>query len=557
MNTLEPSLVTGSQRKGKSPVTTVLTYLTVFVIIHAGSHLSLLARHDLAVSDYYLPTALSIILIQWVGPKYVLPVVYLNAVATSYLWGNPVDQWMLWFVFAIPETLYAFLSWFLFRVAYHGKYWLPDINNTSVFMAVGVLIPAIIETLLLQSLLVWTNSQSALTFWNYVKSNLLSEITMSLCITLPALFYLTPYIQRKGYLYQKHPDIPIPTILNRNQITELAGIFASLLVLAFLINFVAYWYIYGFFSLFVAIRYGFGPAISTNFFILLITYVLPKFFVNVGENAVGDYNDVNNILLGANFLFVFAVITGRVISDVKIAELKLVRQNKELKQANEELDRFVYSVSHDLTAPLKSILGLINISRIDDRTSERQNFLDMIEKSVLRLEDFISEVLDYSRNTRTKIMIERIQIKELCLEILENLKQTTDKYVPIEFELAEPEIWQDKTRMKVIMNNLLSNALIFQKNYDGHKPFIKVTSEKQGSDLLIQIEDNGVGIQHEQKDKIFKMFYRGHEQSTGSGLGLYIAREATLKIHGNLWVRSEYGKGSTFVVQVKSLAPDH
>ena len=137
---------------------------------------------------------------------------------------------------------------------------------------------------------------------------------------------------------------------------------------------------------------------------------------------------------------------------------------------------------------------------------------------------------------------------------MENLKYTTNKSVAVEFELSEPEIWQDKSRMKIIINKLLSNALIFQKHFVDHKPFIKVVSKKQGNDLLIQIEDNGIGIRPEQKDKIFKMFYRGNEQSLGSGLGLYIAREATLKIRGNLSVRSEFGKGSTFVVQVKDLA---
>ena len=110
MKTLEPSSFSGNQLKDKPLMTTVLTYLVVFVIIHAGSHLSLLARQDLAVSDYYLPTALSIVLIHWLGPRYVLPVVYLNAVCTSYLWGNPIEQWTLWFVFAIPETLFAFLK---------------------------------------------------------------------------------------------------------------------------------------------------------------------------------------------------------------------------------------------------------------------------------------------------------------------------------------------------------------------------------------------------------------------------------------------------------------
>lgn len=171
-------------------------YLFVFLILHAGSHISLLARQDLSVSDYYLPTALSIVLIHWIGPKYVLPMVYTNAVCTSFLWGNPIERWPFWFVFAIPETLFAFLSWFLFRIIFHGKYWLPDTHNTSLFLATGVFFPAIIETFLLQSLLIWSGYQSMSTFWEYVASNLLSEFTTSLCLTLPVLYYITPFVQK-------------------------------------------------------------------------------------------------------------------------------------------------------------------------------------------------------------------------------------------------------------------------------------------------------------------------------------------------------------------------
>ncbi len=114
-------------------------YPIAFGIIYLGSHISLLARHDLSVSDYYLPTAFSVVLIYWFGPKFILPVVYINAVCTSYLWGNSIEHWPLWFLFAIPETLFAFLSWFLFRVIYRGKYWLPNINSTVLFLGVGVL----------------------------------------------------------------------------------------------------------------------------------------------------------------------------------------------------------------------------------------------------------------------------------------------------------------------------------------------------------------------------------------------------------------------------------
>ena len=98
---------------------------------------------------------------------------------------------------------------------------------------------------------------------------------------------------------------------------ELIVVFVSLLALAFLIEFSRFWYVYGFFSLYAAIRLGFGPAIVTNFYILLITYVIPKFLTGFGKNEPGDYSSVSNIFLGANLLFVFATVTGRVISDLK------------------------------------------------------------------------------------------------------------------------------------------------------------------------------------------------------------------------------------------------
>ncbi|HEX6226328.1 MAG TPA: ATP-binding protein [Chryseolinea sp.] len=537
--------------KAKSSGRVFFTYLCVFLIVHAGSHISLLTRHDLAVADYYLPTALSIILIHWLGPRYVLPVVYLNAVCTSYLWGNPIEQWSLWFLFAIPETLFAFLSWFLFRVAYRGKYWLPDTYNTTVFLAGGVMIPAVVETFLLQWLLVLTGSESAHTFWIYVKSNLLSEITASLCITLPALHYLTPFVQRKGWLYEAHAEIPFPPGPQRQRIIEISAIFAGLLFLSFLVEFIEYWYVYGFFSLFVAIRYGFGPAILTNLYILLITYVLPRFFVTIGKNDVGDFNDVSNIFLGANFLFVFAAITGRVISDVKNAELRLLMQNNELKHINEELDRFIYSVSHDLSAPLKSIMGLVNLSRLDSEQAESKRYLRMIEQSVQKLENFIAEIIDYSRNKRTNVTIEKIILKDLCVRILEDLRFDTAKNIQIIFDLSAPEIFQDKARLKVILNNLITNAISFQKAGEEHQPYIKISSRRNGDLVAIAVEDNGVGIKPEQLDKVFNMFYRGHERSEGSGLGLYIARESALKIQGDLSVSSQYGQGSVFEVLLK------
>jgi two-component system, sensor histidine kinase len=174
-------------------------------------------------------------------------------------------------------------------------------------------------------------------------------------------------------------------IRSRGERTELAVLFLTLLAILFVIEFEEFWYLYGIFSLYVAIRFGFGPAVITNYYIFLLTYVVPKFLIVIGVPEITDPAKVINIFLGASLLFVFAAITGRVITDVKIAEAKIQKQYQELDHTNKELDRFVYSVSHDLSAPLKSILGLVNISRITPEPNEHTNYLNRIETSVLKL----------------------------------------------------------------------------------------------------------------------------------------------------------------------------
>jgi two-component system, sensor histidine kinase len=530
------------------------TYFATFVVIHTGTEISLLFKYDQGVADYYLPTALSILLINWWGPKVVLPVMYFNAVLSTRLWGIPDDRWYHWLLYGVPETLFTFLSWFLFRKVFRGKYWLPDTQNTVLFLVTGILVAIIPEIFLLQGLLVWLGDQPVNTFWPYVTRNGLGEFTSSFGLALPCLYYISPWMKRMGLLYEPAPAIPHPPRLSKNSVLELVVIFGMILAMVFLIEFQKYWYIYGLFSLYVAIRFGFGPAIITNYLIFLITYILPKSLNALGYTDIKDYGDAIDIFLGASLLFVFAAITGRVITDVTIADEKLHRQNKELDQTNKELDRFVYSVSHDLSAPLKSIMGLVNISRITPDAREHINYLDRIETSVIKLEAFISEILDYSRNKRQEVVVEQIRLKELCDEILENLRYMHDfKVINVNLELQQPEISQDKARLKIILNNLLTNAVKFQKRYEGHQPYIRISTRKKGDDILIEIEDNGEGIKPELQPKIFDMFYRGNENSNGSGLGLYIAKEAASKISGNISVQSEYGKGSIFILALKNL----
>jgi signal transduction histidine kinase len=532
------------------------TFLASLIIIHIGTEISLVFKYDEGVADYYLPTAFSLILINWWGPLRVIPAMYINAVASTFLWGIPTDRWPEWFLYGIPETIFTTLSWYLFTYLYKGKYWLPDIQNTLMFLVLAILVPIIPEIFLLQTLLVSLGDQPITNYWDLVSRNWLGEITSSFGLSLPVLYYVTPFMQRSGLLINSPPKrLTLESPLTKVQLGELFLIFSVLTGMVFTIDFEKFWYLYGLIALYTAIRFGFGPAVVVNYYIFLLTYILPKFFKALGFQQFERYPEVINVFLGASLLFGFSAITGRVISDVRKAERKLQIKNHELDQTNRELDRFVYSVSHDLSAPLKSILGLVNISRITQDPNDHVQYLSQIETSVRKLESFITEILDYSKNNRQQIVLEQIKLTELCTEILDNLKFTEDfNKVKIDFsDLVHPEIVQDKMRLKIILNNLLTNAVKFQKRIPGHEPVIKVSTRKAGEKVVIEIEDNGEGIRHEMQSRIFDMFFRGSDHAKGSGLGLYIAKEAALRIHGNISFRSEYGKGSVFTVELKNL----
>lgn len=527
------------------------TWVIPIFVLHIGSEVSVLLRYDQGVSAYYLPTAISIVLIHWWGPR-VLPAVYLNAIVSNTLWG--VSRIYLWPVYGFTDVIVTFLSWYLFSKKAKGKFWLPEIKHLLLFLSVGIAVPVIIEILYLEGVQIYFGDQSSALFVKHTIINLLSEFTVNLGITLPLLYYVTPVMNRYQLLIH-NVEIESPAPLKVRNYFELGLMYAITLVMSTLLDFNKFWFAYGFFSLYAAIRFGFGHAILMNGYIFLITYVIPLLMRSKPLTDLALDMEFIYIHVGTGLLYIFSAITGRVISDLKRAEEKLTQQNRELEVTNKELDRFVYSVSHDLSAPLKSILGLVNISRLSNDHRETSEYISKIEASVVKLESFIKEILDYSRDKRQELLIEQIQLKELCTEILESLR-FLDGYSKIQMdmtELKDVQISNDKTRLKIIINNLLANAILFQKKFPNHKPYIKISSRLVDHTVLLEIEDNGEGIKPDYQNKIFDMFFRGTANSRGSGLGLYIAREAALKIDGKIFVRSEFGKGSTFTIELKNL----
>ncbi|SHG98999.1 Signal transduction histidine kinase [Chryseolinea serpens] len=229
---------------------------------------------------------------------------------------------------------------------------------------------------------------------------------------------------------------------------------------------------------------------------------------------------------------------------------ELQKANEELTVRNSELDRFVYSASHDLSAPLKSILGLIRVARLDNPGDGHKEYLTMMERSVLKLEEFIKDVVSYSRNTRMPVKLEPFRFDDMVKSILQDL-QYSPGFAKIRFAVKDElqgDLVSDPIRVRIVLNNLISNAIKFHLFENGRQPYVNIELRCKAKQYVIVVEDNGQGIEEKHLGRIFEMFYRATENAQGSGLGLYILKETVTKLNGFVEVRSAFGEGTIFTI---------
>jgi PAS domain S-box-containing protein len=222
---------------------------------------------------------------------------------------------------------------------------------------------------------------------------------------------------------------------------------------------------------------------------------------------------------------------------------------EELSERNFELDQLMYKTSHDLRSPLSSILGLVNLAHLDP--GNHLAYLDKIEGRIKKLDEFIRSMLNYARVNRGEINFEQIDLRELimdCIRELDHLENFNAVKTEVRVSHENHAFKSDPLRMRIMIGNIISNA------YKYHNPKVKskLTIEVSLNPMFaeIVIHDNGIGIKREHQKKIFDMFYRATEKSQGSGLGMYIVKQAIDKLKGNIRVKSTFGKGTTIKIIV-------
>ena len=276
-----------------------------------------------------------------------------------------------------------------------------------------------------------------------------------------------------------------------------------------------------------------------------LNYALGGFYMIFDENFILELDYTLGVI---DFLLLSFIGIGMII-------WLLEEERSALEKTNRELDSFLYSTSHDLRAPVASLLGLINIAKHDIKDESGQQYVKMMEERVKKLDHIFSDILNYSRNIKTEIILKTFRLGEMVEDVITDVKfnQGADR-IRLDYDEQIHHILRtDYYQLKVVLGNLISNAV---KYHDAKKPdqYIAIRFQKVDRDVHVSVEDNGIGIAPESQHKVFDMFYRATSEAEGSGLGLFIVQQALEKISARITLVSNLGKGSIFTVIIENAA---
>lgn len=240
------------------------------------------------------------------------------------------------------------------------------------------------------------------------------------------------------------------------------------------------------------------------------------------------------------------------ISEINQAREELQTNFEKLEKLNAELDHLVYRTSHDLRTPVASLLGLLEMLRLDDFPDPRK-YHDIFASQLNRLDQIIKDIINYRKIAKVGEQVEEIDLELLLYEILKDNEYTdgsskVEKIVEVD-DACRSGVKLDKFSLNILLNNLISNAIKYSDDQKENS-FVRIKTHCQNGIVKIEVEDNGMGIKEDQQSKVFDMFHRATNKKSGSDLGLFILKEAVTKMGGSVNFKSIEGKGTTFKVEL-------
>ncbi|HVW96004.1 MAG TPA: HAMP domain-containing sensor histidine kinase [Mucilaginibacter sp.] len=258
---------------------------------------------------------------------------------------------------------------------------------------------------------------------------------------------------------------------------------------------------------------------------------------------------VADLVISILILTCVTSLSGLMLKKMHASKKVIIEQNQTLADLNAHINKFVFSVTHDLRSPLTSLSGLVSVLEREKDIKKVPEYTEMMRESIQLQDDYIKEVLKDIRENRV-YETERCNLNEIVRDVM-----TQNSFFAsggkIKF-LSELEVWEIKCNgadLKTVFNNLISNAI---KYADFTKPeqWIKIKSYRKGNNCCIEVEDNGVGIQPEQHKQIFRKYFKSGFAAKSMGLGLYFVKQAIEQMNGTISVNSLPGGGTSFIVSL-------
>ncbi|MDF2432664.1 MAG: hypothetical protein JWP44_2295 [Mucilaginibacter sp.] len=282
-----------------------------------------------------------------------------------------------------------------------------------------------------------------------------------------------------------------------------------------------------------------------------LTIKQQTFAETLGETSrkVDDYVIIADLVISVIIILSAALLAGLMLWKLHTSKKLIVDQNLALQNINERINKFAYIITHDLRSPLASLTGVVNVMEREKNINNIPEYTAMMKESLLLQDKYIQDVLNTIRDVNEG-PAELCNINQIVNDVI-----SQNNFFPegtkVKF-LSELEIWEMKsniTGLKVIFNNLISNAIKYA-DFSKSEQWIKVKSYRTGQQYVIEVEDNGLGIEPGLRNKVFNKYFKSGINKKSTGLGLYFTKQTVEEMNGTITVKSSSGGGTSFIVSL-------
>ncbi len=230
--------------------------------------------------------------------------------------------------------------------------------------------------------------------------------------------------------------------------------------------------------------------------------------------------------------------------------IELENKNKKLSAVNEELERFTSGVSHDMKTPIRAINSFVTVieRKIKGEDEELLRYFDYVKKNTNQLHQLIVDSLNYAKIGQEEMILENVSLNEILFDLIRDFSADNVEIYTETF----PDVLSNKTLVRKLFQNIIENGIKY--NVSDLK-IIEITHKKLNENIIFEIKDNGIGIDKVFHEQIFEMYKQLNNKNEyqGTGLGLSICKKIAVQLKGDIWVDSEVGKGSSFLIQLPTI----